>query len=80
MKRVYALIFARYPQPGAVKTRMCPPLDEEEAARLHTRCLQAVYRRVLEFPSLMPIVAVTPDERVGEMRSILAGAAARGAL
>ena len=29
------IIFAKAPIPGEVKTRLCPPLDHDEAASLH---------------------------------------------
>jgi len=38
------LVFAKAPEPGRVKTRLCPPLSPIEAARLHA-CL---VRRTLE--------------------------------
>ena len=39
------IVFAKAPIPGEVKTRLCPPLDPDEAASLHgTLVLDAVER------------------------------------
>ena len=32
-------VFSKEPRPGSVKTRMCPPLSAEQAARCHTAFL-----------------------------------------
>jgi uncharacterized protein len=38
-------IFAKAPQPGRVKTRLVPPLSEDEAATLYLACLEDVVQR-----------------------------------
>lgn len=38
-------IFAKQPQPGRVKTRLCPPLTPRQAARLYHCCLRETMRR-----------------------------------
>src|SRR5947208_5052106 len=55
------IVFAKAPIPGEVKTRLCPPLDPDEAASLHgTLVLDAVERsKGLAGASLY--VAGTPD-------------------
>lgn len=35
MRRPALIVFAKVPEPGRVKTRLCPPLDPEEAAVLY---------------------------------------------
>ena len=36
------VVFAKHPTPGAVKTRMCPPLTPEQAAALYAAMLDDV--------------------------------------
>ena len=40
MRRGWLVVFAKSPQPGSVKTRLCPPFTPEEAADLY-RCMLA---------------------------------------
>ena len=42
MEPVIALVFAKYPDTGRVKTRLVPPLTPTEAAQLHLASLRAV--------------------------------------
>lgn len=62
MRRIYGLIFTKYPQPGAVKTRMVPPLTPREAADLHLASLRAVWDQVKRWARVLPKLIVTPDE------------------
>jgi len=39
-------VFVRVPQPGKVKTRLVPPLTEEEACRLYTAFLRDLFARL----------------------------------
>lgn len=63
MVPVAALIFAKYPTAGAVKTRMTPPLAAEEAAELHEACLRMVCENVAMVGTLETKLVVTPDDR-----------------
>jgi uncharacterized protein len=40
------IVFTRYPQPGAVKTRLAPVLGEQGAADLHRQMTEHIVRRV----------------------------------
>src|SRR5436309_1968860 len=40
------LVFAKAPEPGRVKTRLCPPLTPEAAAELHQACLGDLWERL----------------------------------
>lgn len=71
MKRIFALVFAKFPVPGAVKTRMTPPLSNEQAAALHTAALRSVWERLSASPLVEPILVGTPDSRLSEMRQLL---------
>ena len=57
-----ALIFAKRPIPGLVKTRLVPPLTEIQAAELHALSLAAVVEGTRKCHDVTPIWVVTPDE------------------
>jgi len=64
------VVFAKRPQPGRVKTRMCPPLDPEQAAALYAEMLQDVLEasaRMAAGLCLDPMLAVHPPEACGEL-------------
>lgn len=64
------MVFAKAPLPGAVKTRMTPPLTPVEAARLYACMLDDVLEhtgRLARALGLEPVVAVHPPSRVGEV-------------
>ena len=47
------VVFAKYPEPGRVKTRLIGPLTAEQAADVHRRCLQMSMATVT---SISPLV------------------------
>ena len=55
------IIFAKAPIPGEVKTRLCPPLDEEEAASLHGSLVLDAIERTKGLQGISLYVAGTPD-------------------
>lgn len=57
-----ALIVAKRPLPGLVKTRLVPPLTEVQAAELHALSLAAVLEWTRKCHDVTPIWVVTPDE------------------
>ena len=67
------LIFARYPQPGRVKTRMTPPLTTAEAAELHLASLRTVCENLQTHRDLTSVLVATPDQRADELRGMLGG-------
>lgn len=71
MADIKALIFAKYPQPGLVKTRMTPPLTNEQAASIHCASLLAVCERVKTLPDVEIILVGTPDEKLDEFTKIV---------
>ncbi len=68
MKRVATLIFAKYPHPGCVKTRMAPPLTPEEAAALHSASLFCLIERVSRLVELNIHLVASPDDRCDDFR------------
>jgi len=59
---VTVLIFAKYPKPGRVNTRLVPPLSHGQAARLHRRALAATCELAGAIRGARIVLAVTPDE------------------
>ncbi len=55
-------VMAKDPRAGHVKTRLCPPLSPEMAARLYRCFLLDVLDLVAAVPGVDPVVAYTPPE------------------
>jgi uncharacterized protein len=55
-------IMAKAPQPGQVKTRLCPPLSHREAALLYQCFLADKIAQVNALPRATPVVSYSPDE------------------
>ena len=65
MSRGAIVVFAKAPQPGRVKTRMTPPLTQQQAADLYAALLRDVLEATARFAadlSLVPVLAVHPRE------------------
>jgi uncharacterized protein len=63
-------VMAKAPRPGAVKTRLCPPLAPREAAALARAFLRDTIAKVRLVQGVTPVVAYTPDserERLGRL-------------
>lgn len=61
MNSTALIIFAKAPIPGEVKTRLCPPLDEEEAASLHGSLVLDAIERTKGLQGVSLYVAGAPD-------------------
>ena len=59
-----ALIFAKYPTPGKVKTRLVPPLTPQQAADLHRAALAATCELVRAVGGVRSVLVGTPDDNV----------------
>ncbi len=57
-----ALVFAKYPTPGKVKTRLVPPLTPQRAADLHRAALAATGALVRAVGGLRSVLVGTPDD------------------
>jgi len=72
MSAGWLVVFAKRPQPGLVKTRLCPPLTPEQAAELY-RCMLADVldesARAAHALGLAPVLAVEPPEACVELAS-----------
>jgi rSAM/selenodomain-associated transferase 1 len=60
------IIFAKEPRPGQVKTRLCPPLSPEAAARLYRCFLEDILEEMGRLPDIGLAVAYAPAPCGGE--------------
>jgi uncharacterized protein len=60
-RRTVLIIFAKEPTPGTVKTRLCPPLSPQAAARLYGQFLEDVIEEMVQLPHIKVTLAYTPD-------------------
>lgn len=58
-------IMAKVPQPGEVKTRLCPPLTDAEAAGLYHCFLLDTIAKARTLTGISPVLAYTPADRKG---------------
>jgi len=64
------IVFGKAPRPGLVKTRMCPPLDPEEAAQLYGAMLDDVLEATVHMARVLdlePVLTVYPAEAQFEL-------------
>ena len=57
------LVFAKKPKAGFVKTRMCPPFSQEEAARFYAAMLEDILEATAAFASALgldPVLCLDP--------------------
>ena len=65
------VIFAKWPVPGQVKTRLCPPLQPDQAAELARCFLIDTVERVSRLADLQVWVAFTPPDTEQLFRDLL---------
>jgi glycosyltransferase A (GT-A) superfamily protein (DUF2064 family) len=70
--RFCLLIMAKSPVPGAVKTRLCPPLSPEEAAEVAAAALLDTLSVAVATPGAVPVVALAGVVRRPDVRDALA--------
>lgn len=63
-------IVAKAPRPGAVKTRLCPPLTAEDAAELHRAFVADKVEQVRSVTAARGAIVYTPDEGRGFFESL----------
>lgn len=64
-------IFAKWPLPGQVKTRLCPPLRPDQAAELARCFLLDTVERVSRLEEVQVWVAFTPTDSEPRFRTLL---------
>ena len=72
-KRQALFVMAKDPRAGQVKTRLCPPLTPELAARLYQCFLSDVLDLVTGVPGVDPVVAFSPVAARGEFARLTSG-------
>jgi uncharacterized protein len=70
LNTIAVAIMAKAPRPGAVKTRLCPPLLAAEAAALYRCFLLDKIAAVQALVGARPVVAYTPDEAQAEFAGL----------
>jgi uncharacterized protein len=70
LNTIAVAIMAKAPWPGAVKTRLCPPLLAAEAAELYRCFLLDKISAVQALVGARPVVAFTPDEAQAEYATL----------
>jgi len=72
-KRQALFVMAKDPRAGQVKTRLCPPLTPETAARLYQCFLADVLDLAAGVPGVDPVVAFSPADAHQEFTRLTAG-------
>lgn len=70
MKGPALVVMAKWPEPGRVKTRLCPPLTPEEACALYEAMLRDVLEAAAAFPGVSVIVGYHPPERRADFEQL----------
>src|SRR5437899_1971265 len=65
------VVFAKAPEPGRVKTRLCPPLTPEGAADLHQACLCDLWERLARLSPVRRVICHDPPESGPLFRRLL---------
>ncbi len=65
------MIFAKYPAPGRVMTRLCPPATADEAAGVQRACIRLLCERALRSWPVRPTLVATPDDSEASFREFL---------
>ncbi len=65
------VIFAKYPEPGAVKTRLGPQFSPEEASQFYRLMAEEIVKVHSQAGSYKCIVCCFPEEKIDEFRSWL---------
>jgi len=56
------IVFAKYPEPGRVKTRLIGPLTAAQAAEVHLRCLRVTVASVTSAEGVEVVLAGSPGD------------------
>jgi rSAM/selenodomain-associated transferase 1 len=67
------LIFAKYPEPRRVKTRLAASIGHEAAAALYAKFVRAILKLGEQSNAKEVFVAVAPPERIGDFKKEFAG-------
>ena len=70
MNTTALIIMAKEPKIGATKTRLCPPLSLQEAAKLYDALLRDTIALVAQLPTIDLAIAVTPPDSTAYFENI----------
>jgi hypothetical protein len=73
LRRIALRIVAKAPAAGQVKTRLCPPLSLDEAARLYQCFLEDKIAQVLGIHGVEPVLAYAPDDAAAIFEALASG-------
>ncbi len=73
MTDIALVVMAKHPEPGNTKTRLCPPLSEEQAADLYEALLKDTILSASTVDRTSLVVGLTPAESIGYFREICPG-------
>lgn len=65
------LMFAKYPTPGQVKSRLTPALTPKQAAAVHAACARATWHRLGQAEFAEPVLVHAPDDSGDAWPSVL---------
>lgn len=65
------LIFAKYPAPGDVMTRLCPPLTPDAAAAVQRACIRLLCERAFRSWPVRPKLVISPDDSEDAFRDFV---------
>ena len=65
------LLFAKYPTPGQVKSRLTPALTPDQAAAVHAACARATWHRLGQADFAEPVLVHAPDDSGGGWHAVL---------
>jgi rSAM/selenodomain-associated transferase 1 len=64
-------VFAKWPEPGRVKTRLCPPLTHETAAELQRACLGDLWDRLGLLTGVHLVLCYDPPGSADQFKTLL---------
>lgn len=70
MADIALVVMAKQPEAGNTKTRLCPPLLEEQAANLYEALLKDTLLSAVTVDKTSLVVGLTPAESIGYFREI----------
>src|SRR4029434_6773590 len=73
LRRIALCIMAKAPAARQVKTRLCPPLSLDEAARLYPCFLEDNVAQALRNHGVEPVLAYAPDDAAAIFEALAPG-------
>ena len=71
MPHTQLLVFAKYPEPGSVMTRLSPSIPPERAADIQRACIRLLCERAFRCWPVRPLLMITPDDSADQFRDVV---------